>query len=98
ASIRLSLWGLNTPGTGTNRMTWRSYPAFVTANLSVENPHWPPPARVLRATFDGIPPYTVGIEEEVMLLSPDTLELLPVAPRILALLGGDHRFKLELPA
>jgi carboxylate-amine ligase len=48
--------------------------------------------------FDGIPPYTVGVEEEVMLLSPDTFELLPVAPRILELLGGDDRFKLELPA
>jgi carboxylate-amine ligase len=79
-------------------MAWRSYPACATANVSVENPHWPPSARELRAAFDGIPPYTVGIEDEVMLLSPDSFELLPVAPRILALLGDDRRFKLELPA
>jgi glutamate---cysteine ligase / carboxylate-amine ligase len=33
-----------------------------------------------------------------MLLAPDSLELSPVAPDVLALLSGDPRFKLELPA
>lgn len=33
-----------------------------------------------------------------MLLEPDTLELAPRAPEVLALMGGDQRFKLELPA
>jgi carboxylate-amine ligase len=40
----------------------------------------------------------VGIEDEVMLLSPGKLELVADAPRVLALLDGDPRFKLELPA
>ena len=52
----------------------------------------------LRAAFDSAAPFTVGIEEEVMLLHPQTLELAPVAPTVLARLGGDDRFKLELPA
>ena len=33
-----------------------------------------------------------------MLLDPETLDLAPVAPEVLARLGGDPRFKLELPA
>jgi carboxylate-amine ligase len=41
----------------------------------------------------------VGIEDEVMLLDPDSLELAPVAQETLARLGtGADRFKLELPA
>lgn len=52
----------------------------------------------LRAAFDAPAAYTVGIEDEVMLLARDTLELAPVAPDVLALLSGDPRFKLELPA
>jgi glutamate---cysteine ligase / carboxylate-amine ligase len=52
----------------------------------------------LRAAFDAAPDYTVGIEDEVMLLDPDSLELSPCAEQLLALLGDDRRFKLELPA
>jgi glutamate---cysteine ligase / carboxylate-amine ligase len=55
-------------------------------------------ARTLRATFDAVEPLTVGIEEELMLLDPRTLDLAPVAPQLLDRLGGDPRFKLELPA
>ena len=33
-----------------------------------------------------------------MVLSADSFELVPRAPDVLALLGGDRRFKLELPA
>jgi len=40
----------------------------------------------------------VGIEDEVMLLDPDSLSLVPRAQEVLQALGGDHRFKLELPA
>ena len=54
--------------------------------------------RTLRATFDAAAPLTVGIEEELMLLDPATLDLAPVAPRVLEQLDGDERFKLELPA
>jgi glutamate---cysteine ligase / carboxylate-amine ligase len=54
--------------------------------------------RTLAATFDAVEPLTVGIEEELMLLDPDTLDLAPVGPQLLERLGGDSRFKLEMPA
>ena len=57
-----------------------------------------PTAAALAATFDSVPEYTVGIEEEVMLLDPGTLELAPMALEVLARLGGDSRYKPELPA
>lgn len=63
-----------------------------------QDPVWPPSADVLRATFDRPAPHTVGIEDEVMLLAPESLDLLPGAPDMLQRLGGDPRFKLELPA
>jgi glutamate---cysteine ligase / carboxylate-amine ligase len=52
----------------------------------------------LRAVFQAPAPPTVGIEEELMLLHPQTLDLVPRAPEILAMVGGDGRFALELPA
>src|SRR4051794_24457513 len=52
----------------------------------------------LHALFDAPAPLTVGVEEELMLLDPDTLDLAPRAGEVLAALGGDGRFKLELPA
>jgi carboxylate-amine ligase len=54
----------------------------------------------LAATFDAVAPLTVGIEEEVMLLDPDTLDLAERAPELLARLAGDgpSPFKRELPA
>jgi carboxylate-amine ligase len=58
----------------------------------------PADARTLRATFDAAEPLTVGIEEELMLLDPETHDLAPVAPQVLERLAGDERFKLELPA
>lgn len=45
----------------------------------------------LRAAFDAPAPLTIGLEEEVMLLEPRTLDLAPVAGEIAA-------GKLELPA
>jgi carboxylate-amine ligase len=51
----------------------------------------------LRASFDGGEP-TVGIEEELMLLDPKTLDLAPGAGEVLAAVAGDPRFKGELPA
>lgn len=61
-------------------------------------PNPPPTAPKLRERFDAASPYTVGIEDEVMVLDPDTFELAPRAGEVLALLDGDPRFKLELPA
>ena len=58
----------------------------------------PPTADQLRSLFDGTGPHTVGAEEEVMVLDPESLDLRPDAARLLELLEGDPRFKRELPA
>jgi carboxylate-amine ligase len=55
-------------------------------------------AESLRATFDAAAPFTLGIEEELMLLDPETLDLAPRSAALLERVEGDGRFKLELPA
>lgn len=57
-----------------------------------------PDAAELRAAFDAVEPFTVGLEEELMLLDPETLDLAPVGAEALARFDDDPRFKLELPA
>ena len=57
-----------------------------------------PTAEQLRAAFDAPAPLTVGLEEEVFLCDPETLDLAPVAEQVVARAGGDGRIKLELPA
>jgi len=53
----------------------------------------------LAATFEAVEPFTVGLEEEVMLLDPETLELADRAPELLGRLDrSPSPFKLELPA
>jgi carboxylate-amine ligase len=52
----------------------------------------------LRARFDAPDALGVGLEEELFLLDPETLDLLPQAREVLERTGGDPRFKLELPA
>jgi carboxylate-amine ligase len=52
----------------------------------------------LRARFDAAGPLTVGIEEEVLLLDPETHDLAPRAAEVLERLGRPDRFKPELPA
>jgi glutamate---cysteine ligase / carboxylate-amine ligase len=52
----------------------------------------------LRAAFEAARPATVGLEEEVMLLDAETLDLTPHAAEVVAMLDGDPRFKLEMPA
>jgi carboxylate-amine ligase len=66
--------------------------------VSPDTPNPPPTSAELRARFDAAPAYTIGIEDEVMVLDPNTLELTPRANEVLARLGGDPRYKLELPA
>ncbi len=51
-----------------------------------------------RAVFDAPRARMVGLEEELMLLDPRTLDLAPCAEQALAALAGDARFKPELPA
>ena len=52
----------------------------------------------LRERFDAAEPLRIGLEEELMLLDAETLDLAPRAAELLSRLGGDPRFKLELPA
>lgn len=58
----------------------------------------PPTPEALRSRFDAGGPLTVGLEEELMLLDPASLDLTPEAPKALGLVAADERFKLELPA
>jgi carboxylate-amine ligase len=50
------------------------------------------------ATFEGAAELTLGIEEELMLLDSETCALVPEARAVLARLGDDQRYRLELPA
>ena len=68
------------------------------ARPDTASPLAPPTAEGLRAAFDTPEALTVGLEEELMLLHPETLELAPVASTVIGALDGDPRFKLELPA
>ncbi len=50
----------------------------------------------LRARFDLTGSMTIGVEEELMLLDPETLLLAPEIERVLAAVDGDKRFTREL--
>src|ERR1700712_3012041 len=53
-----------------------------------------PPMSELRAIFDAPSPLTIGLEEEVMFVDPDTLDLAPIAAEPL---DGEEGLKLEMP-
>ncbi|HEV2785136.1 MAG TPA: YbdK family carboxylate-amine ligase, partial [Solirubrobacteraceae bacterium] len=55
-------------------------------------------AGALRAAFDARRARMIGLEEELMLVDPATLDLSPCAREALGALAGDPRFKPELPA
>ena len=55
-------------------------------------------ANELEAAFDAPEALTIGVEEEVMLLDPESFDLKPCAPKLLERLRDDLRFKAELPA
>lgn len=61
---------------------------------------WPDPisGAALAELFDRPRPFAFGLEEEIMVLDPLTLDLLPAATELLAASGLDERFKTELPA
>jgi glutamate---cysteine ligase / carboxylate-amine ligase len=52
----------------------------------------------LRVAFEADAPMTVGVEEELMVLDPETFDLAPRAHAVLERVEGDPRFKPELPA
>jgi glutamate---cysteine ligase / carboxylate-amine ligase len=52
----------------------------------------------VRDAFEQATPFTVGLEEELMVLDAETLDLAPRAAAVIEALGGDRRFKLEMPA
>jgi glutamate---cysteine ligase / carboxylate-amine ligase len=56
-----------------------------------------PTAADLRLAFDAPEPLTLGLEEELMLLDPESLDLLPRAAEVVEA-ARDERFKLEMPA
>ena len=51
-----------------------------------------------RTLLDGVTDHTIGVEEELMLLDPGTLDLLPQAERVRAELGEEISMRTELPA
>src|SRR3954463_6852078 len=55
-------------------------------------------AATLRGLFDGVTDHTVAVEEDLMLLDPGTLDLLPAADRVTAELGDRVSLRPELPA
>ncbi|MFL5952565.1 MAG: YbdK family carboxylate-amine ligase [Gaiellaceae bacterium] len=67
-----------------------------------EPPAWEvtPPLTVggCRATFEHATSFTVGVEEELMLVERRSLELAPAIDDVLPLLGGDTQFSKELRA
>lgn len=52
----------------------------------------------IRERFDSVEPLTLGLEEEVLLVDPETSDLVPVADEVLERFAGDPRVKCELPA
>jgi len=50
------------------------------------------------AAFDHAVPFTVGVEHELMLVDPTSLDLAPAAHEVLASLADDDRFSPELRA
>jgi glutamate---cysteine ligase / carboxylate-amine ligase len=52
----------------------------------------------IRVAFDADGPMTVGVEEELMVLDPESFDLAPRARDVLERVAGDPRFKPELPA
>jgi carboxylate-amine ligase len=81
--------GRNTPGSVTIRIRGEISVVPAPSNAETER---------LRAPFEADRPLTVGLEEELMLLDPETLDLAPRALEVLARLDGDARFKQEMPA
>jgi carboxylate-amine ligase len=66
------------------------------------SPDWPSSPKLTaddyRRVFDSVRPGTIGVEEELMLLSPGALDLEPANERVLDKVGRDSCFRPELRA
>jgi glutamate---cysteine ligase / carboxylate-amine ligase len=58
----------------------------------------PPDAQALRSLFEHSRELSFGVEEELMVLDPETLDLAPMARELLAGMAAVGAVKLELPA
>ncbi len=57
-----------------------------------------PSAQELRSRFERHSAFTVGVEEELLVCDPETLDLAPLAGELLRRLPQDRAFKGEMPA
>jgi carboxylate-amine ligase len=64
----------------------------------VHPPRPPLTEETARAAFEGVSRLTVGVEDEVMLLHPETDDLLPADEGVLARIADDGRFRREFVA
>lgn len=55
-------------------------------------------AEEITERFDSVAPLTIGLEEELLLVDPETLVVAAVADEVLDRFDGDERVKGELPA
>jgi carboxylate-amine ligase len=65
--------------------------------LSAERPRETPSARDLQARFDATTPFSVGLEEEVLLIATDGPDLVACGAEVVARAGRPNRVKEELP-
>jgi hypothetical protein len=77
------------------RARWRPGDAHAVAQA----PAWPEAEPLTiercRAVFDEAPPFTLGLEEELMLVEPGSLALAPVNDAVLALFDDDSPYRKE---
>ena len=80
------------------RAHWRTGDPHAVAQA----PAWPEGEPVTiercRAVFDEAPPFTLGLEEELMLVEPGSLALAPVNDDVVALFAGESPYRKELRA
>src|SRR5690348_17440747 len=96
-SMPTSLRGANTPGgVRSRRPRYRVSRAMIASTPSSRPQTSDLSAGGLRAKFDAVQAFTVGLEEELLLLDPVSFDLTPAGPDLLAALGEPDRFRTEL--
>ena len=77
---------------------WRQGDEHAVAQAPVWSEGEPLTAEGCRAVFDQVPPFTLGLEEELMLVRPPSLALAPVNDEVVALFGHASPYRKELRA